>query len=339
VDLSEKVAAACAKPSSAKALREDLLQVLRRAVPFEGYNAPLTDPVTRVATSPLADVPRLEWSALPGLIRRRYLTEVCRWDRVEGATSLWRETRGRPEDSLLWREVQRPLGVTDTAIVALADRHGLWGVLDLWRYGGEPFSDDELTALAAVVKPVTAALRGAVARTFVDAGDRLLPVGAAVVVLDADLRVRNQTEAAAEALLRLNPPGEPMAPIPAAAYNIAAALIAEEQGMPIGPVRSRIHLGGNRWVTAKASRLGEDIAVSFEPSTLTERLDLYARACDLTPREAEVLELLCRGRSTREIAAELVVSEHTGADHVKAVLAKTGAPTRQVLLARASGLR
>ena len=59
----------------------------------------------------------------------------------------------------------------------------------------------------------------------------LLAVGAAVVVLGPDLVVHTQTQGAAETLLRLNPPDEPMAPIPAAAYNIGAALIAEEEGL------------------------------------------------------------------------------------------------------------
>ena len=227
------------------------------------------------------------------------------------ATSLMHETDGHPGRSLLWREAQSQLGVSDTAIVVFADRYGCWGVLDLWRYGGGSFTAGELRLLATLARPVTAGLRAAIARTFADPGRQLHPIGPAVVILDPDLQVRSQTEAAADALLRLNPPDEPMAPIPAAAYNIAAALVAQEHGMPIGPPWSRIHLGGSRWVTVKASRLGTDIAVSIEPSTAADRLDVYARACGLTRRESEVLALLCEGLNTREIAERIVVSEHT----------------------------
>lgn len=340
-ELADRTAAVCRRPLSAKALREEIVSLLRRAVPFDGYNFPLTDPVTRIGTSPLADVPGLSWPRLPALIRDRYLTPFCRWDHVlearVAATSLLLETDGHPERALLWREMQRDLGVSDTAIVVFADRYGCWGLLDLWRCGGS-FTTDELRRLATLARPVTIGLRGAVARTFVDPARQLSPVGPAVLVLDPDLQVRSQTAAAGDALLRLNPPDEPMPPIPAAAYNVAAALVADEHGVPIGAVWSRVHLGGSRWVTFKASRLDGDIAVSIEPSTAAERLDVYARACGLTPRQSEVLALLCEGLDTREIAERMVVSQHTASDHLKAILAKTDARNRQQLLARGLGI-
>jgi len=342
-ELADRAAAVCRRPLPAKALREELVALVRRAVPFGGYNFPLTDPVSRVGTSPLADVPGLSWPRLPALICSRYLTPYCRWDRMLEAgvtvTSLMQETDGHRDRSLLWRDVQSQLGVSDTAVVVFADRHGCWGLLDLWRYDGTAFQADELRLLATLARPVTAGLRAAIARTFTDPGRQLHPLGPAVLVLDPGLHVRSQTDAAADALLHLNPPDEPMAPIPAAAYNIAAALVAQEHGIPIGPPWSRIHLGGSRWVTVKASRLGPDIAVAIEPSTAADRLDIYARASGLTRRESEVLALLCEGLDTREIAERMVVSDHTASDHLKAILAKTGARTRQLLLARGLGTR
>jgi len=49
---------------------------------------------------------------------------------------------------------------------------------------------------------------------------------------------------------------------------------------------------------------------------------------DLTKREREVLRLLSQGRSNRQIGDELHASPHTIANHVRAILAKTGAANR-----------
>jgi DNA-binding CsgD family transcriptional regulator len=48
----------------------------------------------------------------------------------------------------------------------------------------------------------------------------------------------------------------------------------------------------------------------------------------LTPRELEVLRLVAAGRSNREIAAELVISEHTVARHVQNIFAKLDVSSR-----------
>ena len=54
----------------------------------------------------------------------------------------------------------------------------------------------------------------------------------------------------------------------------------------------------------------------------TPELADRAKLDDLTPREREVFELVARGLSNREIAAELVVEESTIRTHVKRILMK-----------------
>ena len=48
----------------------------------------------------------------------------------------------------------------------------------------------------------------------------------------------------------------------------------------------------------------------------------------LSGREAQILRLVARGLSNREIGAELYISEHTAANHVRSILRKTGCANR-----------
>ena len=55
----------------------------------------------------------------------------------------------------------------------------------------------------------------------------------------------------------------------------------------------------------------------------------------LSPRELEILRLLCAAYSNTEIAAELVVSESTVKTHVSAIMTKMGVPSRLKAVVRA----
>jgi DNA-binding NarL/FixJ family response regulator len=92
--------------------------------------------------------------------------------------------------------------------------------------------------------------------------------------------------------------------------------------------------GGSLFAPAVSRRLIERFASLDGSETAPPNLDA------LTAREVEVLRLLARGRSNAEIAAELVVSEHTVKTHVARVLGKLELRDRiqAVILAYESGL-
>src|SRR5207237_3686275 len=60
----------------------------------------------------------------------------------------------------------------------------------------------------------------------------------------------------------------------------------------------------------------------------------------LTPREIEVLELIARGASTRQVAQRLAITPKTAETHIERIYAKTGASTRSTvtLIAMQHGL-
>jgi len=81
-----------------------------------------------------------------------------------------------------------------------------------------------------------------------------------------------------------------------------AASLAEAVGMPLLLARTRSLVAH----PAGASRLPDD----------------------LSAREAEVLRLIARGLSNRDIGGRLHISEHTAANHVRSILRKTGCTNR-----------
>lgn len=62
--------------------------------------------------------------------------------------------------------------------------------------------------------------------------------------------------------------------------------------------------------------------ISEVPPRIAERLAVRAQRQALSPREQEVLQLLVRGRSNKEIGAQLFISEETVKSHLKTLFAK-----------------
>jgi DNA-binding CsgD family transcriptional regulator len=335
----------CRSDADARALRLEVLAVIRRVVGFDAYAWLVTDPETSVGSSPLADVPCLP--VLPQLIRLKYLTTLNRWTGLPcGAVSLARATSGDLSRSLMWRELLHGYQVSDIASSAYRDRFGCWGFLDLWRAQSPPFTGTDIEFLTVIAGPVTAALRHSQARTFTaTTAAESLPAGPVVLLLSPALQVRAQTPQTQRYLRALVPPdADDQAPVPAGAYNVAAQLLATEAGADTNPPLARVHLAGGRWLTLRAARMGDappvsgrDIAVSLEPAAPHDRAAVFARACGLSPRETELLHHLVAGADTRDLARHMFISENTVQDHLKSIFTKTATRTRRTLLTRALG--
>jgi DNA-binding NarL/FixJ family response regulator len=67
---------------------------------------------------------------------------------------------------------------------------------------------------------------------------------------------------------------------------------------------------------------------SHIPPAIAERLTERMSAQELTPRESDVLEQIVKGKSNKEIAAELDVTEATVKTHINNLLGKLGVTDR-----------
>src|SRR5262249_9513136 len=122
----------------------------------------------------------------------------------------------------------------------------------------------------------------------------------------------------------------------------------ERTGSPTWTAHSSYALGrflARRRRRDDRSRARELIARAYDTATTLGMATLAARceavvhelgprgseagvASPLTAREASVLRLVARGRTNRQIGEQLHVSEHTVANHIRAILIKTGCANR-----------
>ncbi len=245
----------------------------------------------------------------------------------------------------MWQQMLAGYGIDDVVSTVFRDVYGCWGFLELWR-GGRSFAADECRLLADLAPVLTRSIRLGQMTAFEGCSAPSDPDGGpAVLLLSDSLELLSRTPQTDTYLRALLPTASDQSPVPAAAYNVAAQLLARENEVDIHPASTRVHLGNGRWVTVRAARIergssvdSATIAVSIEPTPAIERAALYGRVAGLSERESELLRYLVAGSDTRDLADRMFVSQHTVQDHLKSIFAKTGVNSRRMLIARATGL-
>lgn len=346
-----------------KVLRGAVLAELGRMLPFDAFVWPLCDPRTAVGMAPRARIPCPE--ELPRLIRLKYLSAPGRWTALvhasPAATTLLKAARGDPSRSPVWNGLLQHYGVRDVLSVVFADKYGCWAWLDLWRTGGPgtvtgAFSDHEIAYLSRVAEAVTPALRRAAASEFRKvsasypnsdpAAVRLDLPEQAVLTLDEELAIAGQTASVDEWLQLLQPGPFPHQHVPAEVLNVAAQLMAREAGVDTHVAECRVHVGAAHWASLQASRMAPGmpgstppLAVTIQGCSIADRLDLFARAFGLTPRQGELLRMAAAGADTAAMADAHHVTAYTVQDQFKQVFQICGVHSRAALLAMALGTR
>lgn len=350
-------------------LRTAVIAELGRVLPFSAFVWPISDPLTATGISPIARIPCPD--DLPLLIRLKYLTLAGRWTRLainpSPATTLLLETAGNPSRSLVWEGLMKRYGVTDVLFAVLADKHGCWGWLDLWRTAqDDPFTAEEVGYIAAMTREVMPALRRSIARQFLmeapggrdPAGQEVVRAGApaidggprpdlpqqAVLTLDAEMAVVGRTASVEEWLGLLQPGPRPFQRVPAEVLNVAAQLLAREAGVDGHPASARVHIGWGQWALLQASRIDSTDTAAIPPLAVTiqacppeARLDMFARSFGLTTRHRELFDLAASGADTNAMAAALGIGAYTVQDQFKQIFDTCGVHSRATLLALAMG--
>lgn len=104
--------------------------------------------------------------------------------------------------------------------------------------------------------------------------------------------------------------------IPALRAGAAGYLLKDVDPADLEAAIRTVHAGGALLDPSVAARVVDEVRAPQPGPAGDDRLGR------LTPREREVLGALARGRSNREIAAELFVSEKTVKTHMSSVLSK-----------------
>ncbi len=162
---------------------------------------------------------------------------------------------------------------------------------------------------------------------------------ARLVLPDAPERVAEIVGPPAEARLpRAMGPGIPVAPVPQGARAAIAVPVARTGSVPRGRAAglgggSSVPAGEDRAVVATGPGAGRAVAVPAGEAVadaIGERMQPGhgPAGSGLSPREMEVLRIICEGRTDREIAERLYISERTVHVHVRKVLAKLGVSSR-----------
>ena len=226
------------------------------------------------------------------------------------------------------------------------------------RWGREPQPG---LALLRLVQGETDAAANAIRRALGEASEplaraKLLPAYAEIMLAAGDLEAaRGAGDELAETAARFE---SVMLGAISAQVGGAVDLASGDPGAALAPLRSALHAWQELEAPYQAARarvlvglacraLGDEDSAALELEAARTAFAALGAAPDLarvgaapasaleggeahalTPRELEVLRLVAVGKSNRQIASELVVSEHTVARHVQNILAKLRVPSR-----------
>lgn len=200
---------------------------------------------------------------------------------------------------------------------------------DFIRCDGDTYTPTEVNDVRNLLVPASNALRQALGR---HRGENV-EAAPIVMLLGADSRILSVTEGAEDILedLRVdNIDDEIPGTILVAACKARASRTSTK-------LTTRLRGRSGRWVRIHVAPMSgelESVSVTIESARAGDLIPILLDSYGLTTRETDIVLALCRGFSTKEIAAECAISVHTVRDHMKAIFDKSSVNSRGELVAK-----
>ncbi len=120
----------------------------------------------------------------------------------------------------------------------------------------------------------------------------------------------------------------PAIPVTGRLLAAACAYHAMTEPRPYRPAMTAAQAASELRADVRAGRLDADAVDAVLGAAGQRRGKRRSGPAGLTPREVEVLALIARGASTRQVAQRLAITPKTAETHIERIYAKTGASTR-----------
>lgn len=336
-----------------RTLLRKVAECLRRAIPSEAFCLSATDPSSELVTHAVAS----GYGGLKGgrlFFEHIYLeSDVNGYD---GMSQRWSKpvrllseaTGEKLERSLRYRELTGPLGLGHEIRGACRAGSERWGGIELTRERGDPdFDTREVRLLRRIVPHLGAGLRASALLSEAPLAESNGEGAPGVLVLDHGGRVVEHTQAAKrflEEIEDLGPGWQEGGGLPVAVWMVVGALQRaleprtdrDRDRVPLLCVKAR----SGRWLTlqgalteAKPGTPSQKMIV-IEPTGPRQIAWLKTAAYGLSSREREIVDLVLRGASRKQIAATLYISEYTVQDHLSNIFDKVEVRGREALIKR-----
>jgi DNA-binding CsgD family transcriptional regulator len=336
-----------------RTLLGEVVERLRRAIPFEAFCVSTMDPSSELITHSIAE-------GLGDLKETRLFFEHIYLENdvygYDGTSKSWRQpvrllseaTGGQLERSLRCREQTGPLGLGYEMSGACMAGRELWGGIALLKDRGSPdFDAREVGLLRRIVPHLGAGLRAGVLLSQAPLSEFNGDGAPGVLVLDHRGWVSEHIAVAKRYLEKLDdlgPEWQKGEGLPVAIWMVVGAL---RRALEPRTDRDRVRVPclcvkarSGRWLTLQGALTEatpgspSQKMIIIEPAGPKQIAWLKIAAYGLSSREREIVDLVLRGASRRQIAATLYISEYTVQDHLSNVFDKVGVRGREALIKR-----